>query len=111
MNIDFLPIGDRICVLRDKAPDKSEGGVIIPVVAQEKPLEGTVVALGSSSTHGFTVLPGDRVLFSAYTGLKVQVGQETDDYLVMREDELLGVRRASASRNGASVKAAREHAR
>lgn len=104
------PLGDRILVLQDRAPEKSEGGVLIAVVAQERPFEGTVVRLGTAER--FYVKAGDRVLFASWTGQELQEGQAAGDrLLVMRESELLVARdrvEASETRtNGAAVKAAR----
>ena len=96
--VDILPIGDRILVLRDRAIAKTEGGIVLPTVAQELPVEGTVVALGTQFSGNLAltcpVKIGDRVLFTAYTGQQIDVGSKEDQYLVMRPDELLAVRRS-----------------
>jgi co-chaperonin GroES (HSP10) len=98
------PVGDRILVLRDKAAEKI-GSIVLAVSAQEPPLEGTVVALGTAG--GFYVKPGDKVLFASYSGVKLPEGTAETELLVMRELELLCVREwASEARNGAvAVKA------
>lgn len=97
-------IGDRIIVLQDKAPDQV-GSIILAEVAKERPLEGTVVGLGTNES--FYVKIGDRVLFTAYNGTELKAGQADDEkLLVMREQELLCVRRASVASNVA-VKAGR----
>lgn len=89
--IDVEVLGDRVLVMRDRPMVKTEGGIVIPEAAQEKPLEGRVMGLGRGS-HAFSVKVGDRVMFSAFSGMKITVGEDTDDFLVLREEELLGVR-------------------
>jgi chaperonin GroES len=93
---NIKPIGDRVLVQPKKeAEEKSEGGIIIPDSAKEKPQEGTVVALGTGKTDDsgkkveFTVKEGDNVLYSKYGGTEVKLGGES--YLIMREDDILGV--------------------
>jgi len=101
---EYQPIGDRIVILRDKPQEVTGGGVIIPVVAQELPLEGTIVALGTAGN--FTVSIGQRALFSSYSGIKLNV-EGPGDYLVLREGELLCVRAPARDegtrKNGAAV--------
>jgi chaperonin GroES len=93
---NIKPIGDRVLVQPKKeAEEKTEGGIIIPDSAKEKPQEGTVAALGTGKTDDagnkveFTVKEGDAVLYSKYGGTEVKLGGET--YLIMREDDILGV--------------------
>ncbi|MFV0336950.1 MAG: co-chaperone GroES [Chthoniobacterales bacterium] len=90
------PIGDRVLVQpADESEQKSTGGIIIPDSAKEKPQEGTVVALGTGKTDDagnkidFTVKTGDKVLISKYGGTEVKIGG--DSYLIMREDDILGI--------------------
>ena len=72
-----------------------KGGIIIPDSAKEKPQEGTVVALGTGKTDEkgnkveFTVKVGDRVLISKYGGTEIKF--EDSSYLIMREDDILGI--------------------
>ena len=80
----YVPVGPRVIVLRDKAPDKSEGGILFSPGAKELPLEGEVVAVGS----GDVVRAGDRVLFSEHSGITLPVGLD-GDYLVLLEEEVL----------------------
>lgn len=91
-SINFVPIGDRILVLRDRPVQKLESGVIIPEAAQDLPVEGSVIALGTAHEDGLAcpVKIGDRVTFTEYTGQVVKTGEKADTYLVMRPDELLG---------------------
>jgi chaperonin GroES len=90
------PIGDRVLVkpLDDKE-QKSTGGIIIPDTAKEKPQEGEVIALGTGKLDdegnkiAFTVKAGDKVLISKYGGTEVKFDSTT--YLIMREDDILGI--------------------
>ena len=89
------PLNDRILVKRLEEEAKTAGGIIIPDSAKEKPAEGEVIACGPGklNDHGervaMDVKPGDRVLFSKYGGTDVKI--EGQDYLIMREDDILGV--------------------
>jgi len=89
------PLNDRILVKRLEEEAKTAGGIIIPDTAKEKPAEGEIIAVGPGklNDHGervpMDVKPGDRVLFSKYGGTDVKI--EGEDYLIMREDDILGV--------------------
>jgi chaperonin GroES len=89
------PLQDRILVQRVKEDEKTKGGIIIPDTAKEKPAEGTVIAAGNGklSENGkrvaLDVKKGDRILFGKYSGTEVKI--EGEEYLVMREDDVLGV--------------------
>jgi len=90
------PLYDRIVVKRiEEDEQKSEGGIIIPDSAKEKPQEGEVIAVGKGKkTEDGKILPldvkaGDRVLFGKYSGNDVKV--DGVEYLIMREDDVLGV--------------------
>jgi chaperonin GroES len=90
------PLSDRVLVKRLEAEETtSPGGIIIPDTAKEKPQEGEVVAVGpGKAANDGTVQPmnvkaGDRVLFGKYAGTDVKIDEE--DYLIMREDDILGV--------------------
>ena len=89
------PLNDRILVKRLEEEEKTAGGIIIPDSAKEKPAEGEIIAVGPGklNDHGdrveMDVKPGDRVLFSKYGGTDVKI--EGEDYLIMREDDILGV--------------------
>ena len=92
---NIRPLGDRVLVQRVEAEEKTAGGILLPDTAKEKPKEGKVVAIGTGKTldngqrSTFSVKVGDRVLFASYAGTEVKaVGTE---YLVMREDDILGV--------------------
>ena len=89
------PLQDRILVQRVKEEGKTKGGIIIPDTAQEKPIEGKVIAAGNGklSEEGkrmaLEVKKGDRILFGKYSGTEVKI--EDEEYLIMREDDVLGV--------------------
>jgi len=89
------PLQDRLVVKRTQEEEKTKGGIIIPDSAKEKPLEGTVVAVGSGkSVKGGKVVPldvkeGDKVLFGKYSGTEVKVDGE--DLVLLREDDVLAV--------------------
>jgi chaperonin GroES len=89
------PLQDRILVQRVKEDEKTKGGIFIPDTAKEKPIEGRVIAAGKGklSEEGkriaLEVKKGDRVLFGKYSGTEVKI--EDEEYLIMREDDVLGV--------------------
>jgi chaperonin GroES len=92
---NIRPLGDRVLVQRVEAEEKTAGGILLPDSAKEKPKEGKVVAIGNGKTlddgtrSTFSVKVGDRILFTSYAGTEVKtLGTE---YLVMREDDILGV--------------------
>jgi chaperonin GroES len=89
------PLGDRVLVQRVEAEEKTAGGILLPESAKEKPKEGRVIAIGEGRTldsgerSKFSVKAGDRVLFSSYAGTEVKYAGE--EYLIMREEDILGV--------------------
>ncbi len=89
------PLNDRILVKRLEEEETTAGGIIIPDSAKEKPAEGEIVAVGPGKLNksgvrtAMDVSVGDRVLFSKYGGTDVKLDGE--DYLIMREDDILGV--------------------
>ncbi len=89
------PLNDRLLVERLEEETTTAGGIIIPDSAKEKPAEGKIVAVGKGKLNKkgdripMEVAVGDRVLFSKYGGTDVRV--EGVDYLIMREDDILGV--------------------
>ena len=89
------PLQDRILVQRVKEEEKTKGGIIIPDTAKEQPVEGRVIAvgIGKLSEEGnriaLEVKKGDRILFGKYSGNEVKI--EGEEYLIMREDDVLGV--------------------
>jgi chaperonin GroES len=93
--MNIRPLNDRLLVQRLEAETTTASGIIIPDSAKEKPAEGKVVAVGPGKANdkgdriALQVKVGDRVLFSKYGGTDVKLDGE--DYLIMREDDILGV--------------------
>ena len=93
--MSFRPLHDRILVKRLDEGEQRRGGIIIPDTAKEKPAEGKVIAVGKGKVtdDGKLIKPdvkaGDRILFSKYAGSEVKV--EGREYLIMREDDILGI--------------------
>ncbi len=91
----FRPLHDRVVIRRLEQEDRSAGGIIIPDTAQEKPMQGEVVAVGpgNRSEDGkltpLDVKAGDRILVGKYSGTEVNVDGE--DLLIMRESDIMGV--------------------
>lgn len=89
------PIGNRVVVRRDEPEGKSAGGILLPDVAKNRPMRGTVVAVGpgrmrdDGSVTPMQLAAGDRVLFTNYTGSEVEVDGEK--LLVMVEEDVLAV--------------------
>jgi chaperonin GroES len=89
------PLHDRVLVRRLDSEEKTTGGIIIPDSAQEKPMEGEVVATGPGArTEGGSVIPmdvqpGDRILFGKWSGTEVKV--EGEDFVIMKESDIMGV--------------------
>jgi len=89
------PLQDRILVQRVEEETKTKGGIIIPDTAKEKPAEGKVVAVGNGKVGddgkrvALEIKVGDRILFGKYSGTEVKI--EGEEYLIMREDDVLGV--------------------
>ena len=93
MNIRSLH--DRVIVKRVEEEKTSPGGIVIPDSATEKPIQGEVIAVGngklldSGELSKLELKKGDKVLFGKYSGTEVKVGG--DEYLVMRQDDIMGV--------------------
>jgi len=89
------PLHDRVLVRRIDEAEQVRGGIIIPDTAREKPQQGEVIAVGDGkilkdgTRQPLDVRPGDRVLFGKYGGSEVKIDGE--EYLILREDEILGV--------------------
>ena len=104
----FRPLHDRVVVRRIEAEEKTAGGIIIPDTAKEKPQEGEIVAVGpgardeSGKVVSLDVQAGDRVLFGKYSGSEIKL--DGDEYLIMREDEILGVIERAGAASGGSKK-------
>ena len=89
------PLQDRILVQRVAEETTTKGGIIIPDTAKEKPAEGKVTAVGNGKVGDdgkripLEIKKGDRILFGKYSGTEVKI--EGDEYLIMREDDVLCV--------------------
>ena len=101
--MNIRPLYDRIVVKRLEGQDeKTAGGLIIPDTAKEKPQEGEVVAVGKGKRLedgkliALDVQVGDKILFGKYSGSEIKI--DGNEYLIMREDEVLGVLSASAAK-------------
>ena len=94
-NINLKPLADRVIVKPSEAEETTKGGIILPDIAKEKPIEGTIVAVGPGRTSDdgkvikLEVKAGDKVLYGKYSGTEVKV--EGQDYLIMRESDIFAV--------------------
>ena len=106
MATSIRPLHDRVLIRRIDEQEQARGGIIIPDTAKEKPQQGEVVAVGQGKLDkdGNRIPPdvqaGDRVLFGKYSGSEVKIDGE--EFLIMREDEILGVFSAAAHSKTAS---------
>src|SRR6202140_4993743 len=98
--MQIRPLYDRIVVKRIEEKENMQGGLYIPDSAKEKPQEGEVIAVGqgkrleNGKTVALDVKAGDRILFGKYSGSEIRL--DGNEYLIMREDEVLGVLDGSA---------------
>ena len=94
-DLKFRPLHDRVVVRRVESETKTAGGIIIPDNAQEKPMEGEIVSVGSGARDEagklvpLDVKAGDRILFGKWSGTEVKIGGE--DYLIMKESDVMGI--------------------
>ena len=93
--LSLQPLGERLVLQREESESRTAGGILLPDSAKEKPTRGKIVAVGNGrlmkdgSRSALQVKVGDRVLFSTYAGEQVQVDGE--EYLLLREDDVLAV--------------------
>jgi chaperonin GroES len=105
MATTIRPLNDRIIVRRTEDQEQMRGGLYIPDTAKEKPQEGEVIAVGNGkllengTRISIDVKAGDRILFGKYAGTEVKLDGE--DYLILREDDVLGVIETAAKGRGA----------
>ena len=89
------PLHDRVLIKRIEAQETVKGGIIIPDTAKEKSQEGEVISIGTGKTlENGSIVPlevkeGDRILFGKYSGTEIKL--QDQDYLILREDEIVGV--------------------
>ena len=104
--MNVRPLHDRIIVQRLEEGEQKIGGIIIPDTAKEKPQQGKVIAVGNGKAKDdgkrvpLDVKSGDRILFGKYSGQEIKL--DGDEYLIMREDEVLAV--VEGSTNGGAKK-------
>ena len=93
--MNLKPLHDRVLVERVSSEDKTKGGIIIPDTAQEKPMEGKVLAAGNGARNengqvvALDVKKGDRILFGKWSGTEVKV--DGKDLLIMKESDIMGI--------------------
>lgn len=88
------PLNDRVIVKRLEEQEKTKGGIIIPDSAKETPAEGKVIAVGpgkreDGKTEPLSIKVNDTVIFSKYAGTEIKL--EGEEFLIMREEDILGV--------------------
>ncbi len=94
-SMKVTPLFDKVLVLRDEPEAVTKGGILLPDAAKEKPAYGKVIAIGDGARTDkgevvpMTVKEGDHILFLVYAGNDVKIGEE--DYLIMRETDILAV--------------------
>ena len=94
-NVKIRPLHDRVIVQRIEEETKTAGGIYLPDSAKEKPVRGKVIAVGtgklldSGEVRPLDVKIGNEVLFGKYAGQEVKLNET--DYLVMREEDIMGV--------------------
>jgi chaperonin GroES len=93
--VKFRPLHDRVVIRRLNAEEKTVGGIIIPDTAQEKPMEGEVIAAGAGARNeqgqivALEVKAGDRVLFGKWSGTEVKL--EGEELMIMKESDIMGI--------------------
>ncbi len=104
--MQIRPLHDRVLVKRLEEKEVVKGGIIIPDTAKEKPMEGEVVAVGPGKIQedgkraALDVKAGDRILFGKYAGTEIKIDEQ--DYVIMREEEILAVLEAATKSKSAS---------
>jgi chaperonin GroES len=90
MSLHIKPIADRVVVEAAAAQETTAGGIIIPDTAKEKPVQGTVVAVGNGKKDDpITVKVGDKILYGKYAG--TEITYEGKEYLIMRESDIYAI--------------------
>ncbi|HMV51149.1 MAG TPA: co-chaperone GroES [Blastocatellia bacterium] len=105
MATTIRPLNDRIIVRRTEDQEQMRGGLYIPDTAKEKPQEGEVIAVGNGklldngTRIAIDIKAGDKVLFGKYAGTEIKL--DGDEYLILREDDVLGVIEGATKAKGA----------
>jgi len=108
MATKFTPLHDRILVRRVEESETTRGGIIIPDSAKDKPQEGEVISVGKGKSNEegkvfpLAVKEGDRILFGKYAGTEIKI--DGDDFVIMREEEVLGVLSGAAKKETVGAK-------
>lgn len=90
MSVSFKPLADRVLIEPAPAEEKTASGIIIPDTAKEKPLQGTVVAVGQGKKdEKMTVQKGDAVIYGQYSGTEIKI--DGKKYLIMKESDIYGI--------------------
>ncbi len=90
MSVKFKPLADRVLIEAVATEEKTASGIYIPDTAKEKPLKGTIVAVGSGKKdEPMLVKVGDVVLYGQYSGTEIKV--DGNDYLIMKESDIYGI--------------------
>ena len=93
--MSFRPLHDRVLIRRVENEEKTKGGILIPDTAQEKPMEGEIIAVGPGArgedgkVQPLDVKAGDRVLFGKWSGTEIKL--EGEELIIMKESDLMGV--------------------
>jgi chaperonin GroES len=99
--MNFRPLHDRVVVRRLNAEERTTGGIIIPDTAQEKPMQGEVIAVGPGARNeqgqlvALDVKAGDRILFGKWSGTEVKL--EGEELLIMKESDIMGIIEGSSA--------------
>jgi chaperonin GroES len=102
----FRPLHDRVVLRRVEEDTKTKGGIIIPDTAQEKPMQGEVIAVGPGGRDEagklipIDVKAGDVVLFGKWSGTEVKI--DGVEYLIMKESDIMGVLEGRAAKKAAA---------
>ncbi len=93
--MNLKPLGDRV-IVKPKAPEEvTKGGIILPDTAQEKPMEGEIVAVGKGKVADdgklivMELKTGDKVLYGKYSGSEIKINEQ--EYLIMRESDVYAI--------------------
>ena len=90
MTIKYKPLADRVIIEPVAAEQKTASGIFIPDTAKEKPLQGTIMAVGlGKKDEPMTLKKGDSVLYGQYAGTEIKI--DGKNYLIMRESDVYGI--------------------